>query len=137
MPTFLHSDNIYLRWKNGSQGIDGRAILIINTRQGYVRNIDISRQLEFSKPSVTIALKKLRDENLIYISADNLITLTERGLEIAKETYTRHLSITKILTYLGVSEETAEKDACRIEHVISQETFNAIAEHAQKMLTKV
>lgn len=113
------------------------AILIINTRQGYVRNIDISRQLEFSKPSVTIALKKLRDENLIYISADNLITLTERGLEIAKETYTRHLSITKILTYLGVSEETAEKDACRIEHVISQETFNAIAEHAQKMLTKV
>ena len=113
------------------------AILIINTRQGYVRNIDISRQLEFSKPSVTIALKKLRDENLIYISADNLITLTEKGLEIAKETYTRHLSITKILTYLGVSEETAEKDACRIEHVISQETFNAIAEHAQKMLTKV
>ena len=113
------------------------AILIINTRQGYVRNIDISRQLEFSKPSVTIALKKLRDENLIYISADNLITLTERGLEIAKETYTRHLSITKILTYLGVSEETAEKDACRIEHVISQETFNAIAEHALKMLTKV
>ena len=112
------------------------AILIINTRQGYVRNIDISRQLEFSKPSVTIALKKLRDENLIYISADNLITLTERGLEIAKETYTRHLSITKILTYLGVSEETAEKDACRIEHVISQETFNAIAEHALKMLTK-
>ena len=74
---------------------------------------------------------------MIDISGDNLITLTEKGQEIAEKTYKRHLGITKVLISLGVDKSTAEKDACRMEHVISEETFRAISEHAEKMLTKV
>ena len=113
------------------------AILIISNEKKVVRNIDIARHLEFSKPSVSIALKKLKEKGLIEIDGDNLITLTKEGLEIAEKTYQKHLGITRVLISLGVDKKTAEKDACRIEHVISEETFNAISEHAQKMLTKV
>ena len=113
------------------------AILIISNEKKAVRNIDIARQLEFSKPSVSIALKKLKEKGLIEIDGDNLVTLTKEGLEIAEKTYQKHLGITRVLISLGVDKKTAEKDACRIEHVISEETFNAISEHAQKMLTKV
>ncbi len=113
------------------------AILVLSGEKKIVRNIDIARHLEFSKPSVTIALRKLKDKGLIDISGDNLITLTEKGQEIAEKTYKRHLGITKVLISLGVDKSTAEKDACRMEHVISEETFRAISEHAEKMLTKV
>ncbi len=113
------------------------AILIISNEKKVVRNIDIARHLEFSKPSVSIALKKLKEKGLIEIDGDNLVTLTKEGLEIAERTYQKHLGITRVLISLGVDKKTAEKDACRIEHVISEETFNAISEHAQKMLTKV
>ncbi|HIS13036.1 MAG TPA: metal-dependent transcriptional regulator [Candidatus Ornithospirochaeta stercorigallinarum] len=113
------------------------AILIISNEKKVVRNIDIARHLEFSKPSVSIALKKLKEKGLIEIDGDNLVTLTKEGLEIAEKTYQKHLGITRVLISLGVDKKTAEKDACRIEHVISEETFNAISEHAQKMLTKV
>ena len=113
------------------------AILIISKEKRFVRNIDIAKHLEFSKPSVSIALKKLKEKGLIDIDGDNFITLTETGLCIAKKTYERHIGITKVLISLGVDRKTAEKDACRIEHVISEETFSAICEHAQKMLTKV
>ena len=113
------------------------AILIISNDKKVVRNIDIARHLEFSKPSVSIALKKLKEKGLIEIDGDNLVTLTKEGLEIAEKTYQKHLGITRVLISLGVDKKTAEKDACRIEHVISEETFNAISEHAQKMLTKV
>lgn len=113
------------------------AILIISNEKKVVRNIDIARHLEFSKPSVSIALKKLKEKGLIEIDGDNLVTLTKEGLEIAEKTYQKHLGITRVLISLGVDKKTAEKDACRIEHVISEETFNAISDHAQKMLTKV
>ena len=113
------------------------AILIIGKEKRFVRNIDIAKHLDFSKPSVTIALKKLKDRMLIDIDGDNLITLTPEGREIAENTYKRHRGITEVLIALGVDKRTAEKDACRIEHVISDETFRAISEHAQKMLTKV
>lgn len=113
------------------------AILIISNEKKVVRNIDIARHLEFSKPSVSIALKKLKEKGLIEIDGDNLVTLTKEGLEIAEKTYQKHLGITRVLISLGVDKKTAEKDACRMEHVISEETFNAISEHAQKMLTKV
>lgn len=113
------------------------AILIISNEKKVVRNIDIARHLEFSKPSVSIALKKLKEKGLIEIDGDNLVTLTKEGFEIAEKTYQKHLGITRVLISLGVDKKTAEKDACRIEHVISEETFNAISEHAQKMLTKV
>lgn len=113
------------------------AILIISNEKKVVRNIDIARHLEFSKPSVSIALKKLKEKGLIEIDGDNLVTLTKEGLEIAERTYQKHLGITRVLISLGVDKKTAEKDACRMEHVISEETFNAISEHAQKMLTKV
>lgn len=113
------------------------AILIIGKEKRFVRNIDIAKHLDFSKPSVTIALKKLKDRMLIDIDGDNLITLTPEGRKIAENTYKRHRGITEVLIALGVDKKTAEKDACRIEHVISDETFRAISEHAQKMLTKV
>ena len=113
------------------------AILIISNEKKVVRNIDIARHLEFSKPSVSIALKKLKEKGLIEIDGDNLVTLTKEGLEIAEKTYQKHLGITRVLISLGVDKKTAEKDACRMEHVISEETFNAISQHAQKMLTKV
>ena len=113
------------------------AILIISNEKKVVRNIDIARHLEFSKPSVSIALKKLKEKELIEIDGDNLVTLTKEGLEIAEKTYQKHLGITRVLISLGVDKKTAEKDACRMEHVISEETFNAISQHAQKMLTKV
>lgn len=112
------------------------AILILSKERKAVRNIDIARQLDFSKPSVSIALKKLKDKGLVDIGADNFITLTEEGKKIAERTYERHLGITKVLVSLGVERKTAEKDACRMEHVISEETFKAISEHAEKMLTK-
>lgn len=113
------------------------AILIISNEKKVVRNIDIARHLEFSKPSVSIALKKLKEKGLIEIDGDNLVTLTKEGLEIAEKTYQKHLGITRVLISLGVDKKIAEKDACRMEHVISEETFNAISQHAQKMLTKV
>ncbi len=113
------------------------AILILSDDKKVVRNIDIAKHLEFSKPSVSIALRKLKEKHLIEIDGDNYITLTAEGRKIAERTYERHLGITKVLTSLGVDRKTAEKDACRIEHVISEETFNAISNHAKNMLTKM
>ena len=105
------------------------AILILSDDKKVVRNIDIAKHLEFSKP--------LKEKHLIEIDGDNYITLTAEGRKIAERTYERHLGITKVLTSLGVDRKTAEKDACRIEHVISEETFNAISNHAKNMLTKM
>ncbi len=113
------------------------AILILSRKNKTVRNVDIAKQLDFSKPSVTIALKKMKARDLVTIDENNFIALTEKGRKIAAETYKRHTGIMKVLISLGVDQSTAEKDACRIEHVISDETFKAITEHAEKLLTKV
>ena len=106
-------------------------ILILHRRKGSVRSIDIVNELEFSKPSVSVAMKNLRENGYIQVDANGFISLTESGLKIAEMIYERHTLFTDWLVSLGVSPETAAEDACRIEHVISPETFDAIKRHAQ------
>lgn len=110
-------------------------ILMLNKRNGYVRSIDIANELSFSKPSISNAMKHFREQGYISVDSNGSITLTETGLEIAERVYERHLLLTKYLIALGVDEETAKDDACRIEHVISQKSFNKIKEHCKKFLT--
>ncbi len=109
-------------------------ILILENRRGNVRSIDIAAELEFSKPSVSVAMKNLRGQGCILVDQDGFITLTEKGRQIAERIYERHTLFTRWLTALGVDEKTAAEDACRIEHVISEETFQAIKNHAQQLL---
>ena len=101
-------------------------ILVIKRKKGSVRSIDIAHEMNFSKPSVSIAMKKLREENLITINPSHEIDLTPRGKEIAERIYERHIVLSKILMKLGVEETTAVKEACRIEHVISQDSFEKL-----------
>lgn len=101
-------------------------ILVLKRKKGTVRSIDIAHEMNFSKPSVSIAMKKLREENLITINPSHEIDLTPTGREIAEKIYERHIVISKILMRLGVEETTAVKEACRIEHVISQDSFEKL-----------
>lgn len=107
-------------------------ILLIANRKGVVRSIDIANELGFSKPSVSIAMKNLRENGFIETDADGYITLLPSGLEIAERMYERHTLISQWLISLGVNESVAVEDACRIEHVLSAESFDAIKKHAQK-----
>ncbi len=102
------------------------AILRLSKKQLEIHAIDIVNALGFSKPSVSIALKKLKDDNYITIDQNSHISLTPKGLEIANKIYERHVIITNLLIKLGVSNTIAEADACKIEHHISNETFDAI-----------
>lgn len=102
------------------------AILTIGRQKGEVHAIDIASHLEFSKPSVSIAMKKLRESGHILVDGCGHITLTASGREIAERIYERHTFLTQWLTSLGVSPETAAEDACRMEHVVSSESFDAI-----------
>lgn len=104
-------------------------ILILHQRNGTVRSIDIAAELEFSKPSVSVAMKHLREKGQIIMDEDGHIVLTEEGRKIAEGVYERHRLFTRWLISLGVPAEVAEEDACRIEHVISEETFRAIQRH--------
>lgn len=101
-------------------------ILVLSKRIGAVRSIDIVNELEFAKPSVSVFVRNLRDNGYINIDKSGYITLTEAGQEIAERVYDRHQVLTRFLLSLGVSQETAESDACRIEHVVSTESFEAI-----------
>lgn len=101
-------------------------IHILSMKNKNVRAIDISRYMGFSKPSVSRAMKNLNSEGYITIDGNGNISLTEKGLKIAKEIYEKHRQLTDFFVRIGVSPETAEEDACRIEHVISDETFEAI-----------
>ena len=105
------------------------AILILKQNKGSVRSIDIAHYLNFSKPSVSIAMKNLRNSELITVDSDGFISLTDAGHEIADTIFERHTVLSNMLIKLGVSAEIAAEDACRIEHVISPESFNAIKEH--------
>ena len=104
------------------------SILVLKERLGQVRSIDIVNELGYSKPSVSIAMKKLRENGYITMGADGLITLNESGLEIASRVYNRHKTITRMFTLMGVSPETAAEDACKVEHDLSDETFQRILE---------
>ena len=107
-------------------------ILMLKESKGSVRSIDIVRQMNFSKPSVSVAMKNLRVNNLILVNDEGHITLTDEGRRIAETIYERHTALSKWLMDLGVSEQTALDDACRIEHDISAESFAAIKEHIKK-----
>lgn len=107
-------------------------ILVLGKRLGNVRSIDIVNELDYSKPSVSVAMKKLRKGGYIDIDGDGYITLTNTGLDIAEIMYERHKLLTRWLIFLGVNEETASEDACRIEHIISVESFEAIKKHVNE-----
>ena len=105
-------------------------ILILQQRQGEVRSIDIVNEMNFTKPSVSVAMKNLRERGCIEVDGKGFITLTEQGRAIAETIYERHTLLTRWLMALGVPERTAQEDACRMEHVISAESFAAIKRHA-------
>lgn len=104
-------------------------ILVLSKKSNTVRAIDIVNELEYTKPSVSVAMKNLRENGYVNIDACGFITLTASGREIAETIYERHMLITKWLVLLGVNKETALQDACKIEHVISTESFEAIKSH--------
>lgn len=104
-------------------------ILILSQRQAAVRSIDIVNELGFSKPSVSVAMKNLRNNGFITMDSSGFITLTEEGGKIADMIYERHRLLSRWLIHLGVEETIAVEDACRIEHVISPESFQAIKQH--------
>ncbi|MBQ8200366.1 MAG: metal-dependent transcriptional regulator [Clostridia bacterium] len=102
------------------------AILRLRETKGFVRSVDIAQLLGVTKPSVSFAMKKLRENDYIRMGEDSLITLTEKGEEIALRVYDRHKTIMSFLISIGVDEDTAREDACKIEHDISQESFEAL-----------
>ena len=107
-------------------------ILILKKRNGIVRSVDIAREMDFSKPSVSRAMDKLKEADCIYMDENNLVHLTEKGSAIAEKIYERHMVVLEYLESIGVSPEVAEEDACAIEHVISDETFEALKKHYRK-----
>ena len=109
-------------------------ILMLSQRMGKVRSIDVVNELGFTKASVSIAMKKLRENGYITMDKDGLITLTASGMAIAERMLDRHHTLTKFLMALGIDAATAETDACKIEHDISQKTFDAICAHAKAHL---
>ncbi len=104
-------------------------ILMLTERNGSCRSIDIANELGFSKPSVSIAMKNLRENGYIDVMGDGKIMLLEPGKKIAERLYERHTVLTRAFVALGVNRETASEDACRIEHIISEETFEALKKH--------
>lgn len=107
-------------------------ILVLNKRMANVRAIDIVDELGFKKSSVSVAMKNLRENNYIKVSPEGYITLTNEGMEIAEMIYERHEIIAGWLKDLGVNEDVALEDACKIEHVISSESFDALKEYIRK-----
>lgn len=104
-------------------------ILILSSKMPMVRSVDIANELNFKKPSISVAMKNLRELRLITVTPEGFIHLTASGREIAETIYERHQVLTELLTRLGVPADIAEEDACRIEHVISQTSFEAIKKH--------
>lgn len=108
------------------------SILILKEQKGVVRSIDIAHYMEFSKPSVSRAMGLLRENGYIVVDKDGFISLTEAGMEIASRIYERHRMLNQWLVLLGVTPEVAAKDACRIEHDISEETFQKLKDHIRE-----
>ena len=108
------------------------AMLMMQQKHGYIRSIDIAEQLGVTKPSVTYTTKRLRENGYLTMDADNLITLTPAGMEIARSIYDRHKTLSSFLESLGVDSDVAREDACKIEHDISEESFTAIRKLMQE-----
>ncbi len=108
------------------------AMLMLKEERGYVRSVDVADKLGVTKPSVSYATRRLRESGYIRFDPSGMIVLLEPGLEIAERIYERHKLLAELLIGLGVSEETAREDACKIEHDLSVESFDAIRRHAQQ-----
>ena len=111
-------------------------ILNLQQKQGQVRSIDVSEYMGYSKPSISRAMGLLKSGGYILMDKDGYITLTQEGAEMAQKIYERHTILSGLLIRLGVSRETAAEDACRLEHAISDESFEAIKRHVQSMEKK-
>lgn len=107
-------------------------IYILSNKTGAVRSLDVAEYMGYSKPSVSRAVGLLKDGGYITVNKDGFLSLTDAGREVAERMYERHTTLTELLVFLGVNRETATEDACKIEHVISEESFNAIKNHAKK-----
>ncbi len=121
MSALLESGQMYLE-----------TIYVLSQKSNYVRAIDIGEEMGYSKPSVSRALSRLKADGYVIADVDGYLTLTDSGLSVAKTIYERHTVLTECLTRLGVDAETAAQDACKIEHVISSKSFNALKHHLQK-----
>ncbi len=108
------------------------AMLMMQEKHGYIRSIDIATQLGVTKPSVSYATKRLRENGYITMDGEGLITLTDAGMEIAEKMYERHKELTRLFIALGVDEKTAVQDACKIEHDISAQTWNALMQYVRR-----
>lgn len=108
------------------------AILVLKNKKGTVRSIDVAHELMVSKPSVSVAMKNFREEGYITVESDGSLSLTEKGLRVAERVYMRHQVITEALMAIGVNEITAKEDACKIEHDISDYTFEKLKEFIQR-----
>jgi Mn-dependent DtxR family transcriptional regulator len=108
-------------------------ILVLGLKGDKVRSIDIANELEYSKPSVSIAMKNLRTEGYIVTDEDGYITLTGKGRKIADSMYERHVAISNWLVFLGVDRKTAVRDACKMEHAMSEKSFLAIKNHIENL----
>ena len=107
-------------------------ILVLSKKSSFVRSIDIAEALNFSKPSVSVAMKKLSKGGFIAVGKDGAINLTEEGLKIAEKVYDRHVFLTDWLISIGVDENVASEEACRMEHIISQQTLEALKKNYGK-----
>lgn len=112
------------------------AIYVLNEQNGQVRSIDIARYMNFSKPTISIAMRSFREDGYITVDDNGLITLTEKGAAVANRVYTRHQLLTDALISIGVSAETADADACKIEHDISDETLECIKKYMASVQKK-
>ena len=109
------------------------AILMITKEKGYARSIDVANELGFAKPSVSVAMKNFREEGYITMDGDGKIALTDKGLLVAERIYERHQLLARALMALGVDEATAYEDSCKIEHDISEKSFEKIKEFLERM----
>ncbi|WP_278725947.1 metal-dependent transcriptional regulator [Acidaminococcus intestini] len=111
-------------------------ILVLKNRLGLVRSIDIANEMGFSKPTISVAMKKYREDGLVSMDDQGFINLTEEGRDIAEKIYERHQVISYVLMALGVSEKHATEDACKMEHDISDETFAVLKKEYARLLQK-
>ena len=109
------------------------AMLMLREDKGYIRSVDVAEKLGVKKPSVSYATKRLRESGYIAMDESGLISLTDAGYEIAARMFTRHRTLTEFLMQIGVDAETAREDACRLEHDLSEASFEAICRHAEEV----
>ena len=109
------------------------AMLVLQEKQGYIRSIDIANHLGVTKPSVSYAVKRLREGGYLTMDENSFIKLPPEGMEIASKIYTREKVLTRFFIYLGVDEKTAKEDACKIEHDLSEESFAALKSHVESL----